>query len=78
MKKILNWLRESNRWKHLLGGIMLGLLANGWYCAALVGIATGAAMEYKDRQWGGLMDWSDFALTLGGCMIGFTLKFILL
>jgi hypothetical protein len=53
MSKLTEWLRESNRWKHLLGGLTLGLLADGWYCAVLCGAAAGGSLELKDWQWGG-------------------------
>lgn len=69
MKKILNWLRESNRWKHL-AGFFIGLLADDWYCAVLAGGSTAGAMELKDKQWGGQPDPIDFALTFGSCLAG--------
>lgn len=45
--KIIKWLRESNRWKHLIGGFLVGLLSV-WLC---VGIAFG--MEFKDWLYAG-------------------------
>ena len=78
MKKLLDWLRESNRWKHLLGGLVLGLLANGWYCALLCGASVGGALELKDRQWGGRPDCVDFLLTLVSCIVSYSLKHVLL
>ena len=27
MKKILNWFKKSNRYKHLIGGIVIGMYA---------------------------------------------------
>lgn len=78
MSKLTDWLRESNRWKHLLGGLTLGLLADGWYCAVLCGAAVGGAMEFKDWQWGGRPDLVDFLLTFAGCIIGYTIKHLLL
>ncbi len=71
MGKFINWLSKSNRWKHLLGGFILGLLSCGWYCAALVSGAVGAAMEFKDKQWGGKPDWIDAAMTLTGGLAGY-------
>lgn len=59
------WLRDSNRWKHLVGGFALGLLLT-FLCA--LGCAGG--MEFKDRQWGGEWDWLDFLATILGGMIG--------
>jgi hypothetical protein len=70
MKKIIDWFKESNRWKHLIGGIVIGIGANDWYCAAYAGAGVGAGMEFKDRQWGGKWDWVDLGLTFAGSMIG--------
>lgn len=70
MKKIINWFKESNRWKHLTGGIALGLIANGWYCAIYAATATAAAMEYKDKAYGGKWDWIDLGLTVAGACVG--------
>ena len=43
MKKIWNWLKESNRWKHLVGGVCVVFLPlNLWagiYAACAVGLA---------------------------------------
>ncbi len=70
MKKIIDWFKSSNRWKHLLGGILVGALANDWYCAIYAGVVVGASMEYKDFAWGGKCDWIDFGLTALGAVLG--------
>ena len=70
MKRLKEWLSKSNRWKHLLGGILVGAMANDWDCAAYAGAGIGAAMEYKDWAWGGKCDWIDFGLTLLGVVLG--------
>lgn len=64
------WIMESNRWKHLLGGFVLGLASNGWWCAALAGCAAGGSLEFKDWSYGSKWDWWDFALTVAGAAIG--------
>jgi len=48
MKKIIEWLGDSNRWKHLLGGVLVGAGANDIYCAAYAGIGIAGALEFKD------------------------------
>ena len=53
MKKIFKWLRESNRYAHLLGGVAIGLGADNWYCAGYAGVGVASALELKDRMWGG-------------------------
>lgn len=47
------WLLVSNRYKHLAGGIAIGLGADSNYCAAYAGIGIAGAMEYKDKAHGG-------------------------
>ena len=75
--KIKGWLFESNRWKHLVGGILIGAGANDWYCAAYAGVGVAAALELKDKLWGGKPDWIDFALTVAGVAIGYTLRWLI-
>lgn len=74
MKKIIAWLKVSNRWKHLAGGVAIGIGANTAYCAAYAGIGVAAAMELKDRQWGGKWDWIDLSLTVAGVAIGYGVR----
>lgn len=52
MKKIVNWLKVSNRWKHLVGGILIGLGADSEYCVAHAGTGVAGALELKDYLWG--------------------------
>lgn len=70
MNKIITWLKTSNRWKHLVGGILIGFGADSNYCAAYAGIGVAATLELKDKLWGGKWDWIDFGLTIGGVVIG--------
>lgn len=71
--KVIEWLKTSNRWKHLVGGVFIGFCSNDWYCAGYAGIGIAAALELKDVQWGGEWDWIDFALTVVGTGIGRTI-----
>jgi len=75
MKRIWQWLKESNRIKHLVGGVAVGLGANDWYCAEYVGIGVAGSLEFKDYQWGGKPDWIDFTLTFVGVNIGYTIRY---
>lgn len=70
MKKVIKWLGESNRWKHLVGGICIGFGADDTYCAAYAGVGVASALELKDKLYGGTWDWIDFALTVGGVCVG--------
>ena len=59
------WICESNRWKHLIGGFVLGLLLT-----ALCSLGCAGGMKFKDKQWGGRWDWADFGCTVVGGLIG--------
>lgn len=74
MKKIITWIKESNRWKHLVGGVIVGAGANDWYCAIYAGVGVAGALELKDYLWGGKPDIIDFLLTVGGVGIGYGLR----
>lgn len=71
MNKFIAWLKESNRWKHLVCGCVVGLASNDAYCAALAGTGVASALEYKDKAWGGKWDWIDWGITLVGVIVGF-------
>ena len=77
MKKIIDWFKESNRWKHLFGGLIIGFASNDIYCAALANASTAAALELKDWEWAKNIDVIDFAVTILGGAIGFGLHMIL-
>lgn len=70
MNKLIAWFLRSNRYKHLLGGLFIGAFSDSDYCAAYAGIGVAAALELKDKQWGGKWDWTDFALTVAGVVVG--------
>lgn len=70
-KMCVEWLKKSNRWKHLAGGIIVGAGANDVYCAAYAGVGIAGALEFKDHQWGGKPDWIDFTCTIVGVAIGY-------
>lgn len=74
----MNWFLKSNRWKHFIGGLIIGALADTIYCASLAGIGTAGALEFKDKQHGGKWDWVDFVITIAGVIIGYTLRYTLI
>ena len=61
----MSWITESNRMKHFLLAIPLGLV---FTILCVLGCASG--MEFKDRQWGGNWDWLDWIATMLGGAIG--------
>lgn len=67
------WLKESNREKHLLYAIPIGLMLT---ILTVIGCAFG--MEFKDKQHGGMFDWLDIAATLIGGLIGQIIQIIIL
>ena len=69
----MNWLKESNRYKHLLYAIPIGLILT---ILAVIGCAFG--MEFKDYQYGNKFDWLDILATLIGGVIGQILQVFLL
>ena len=67
------WLKESNRQKHLLYAIPIGLV---FTILAVLGCAFG--MEFKDKEYGDKFDWLDIAATMIGGAIGQLLQIIIL
>ena len=78
MRKLFTWLKESNRYKHLLGGMAIGAFANSLYCAAYAGIGVATALELKDKMWGGKFDLVDLSLTLAGVAIGYGVRIMII
>ena len=71
--KVFNWLKQSNRPKHLLYAIPIGFI---FTILAVLGCAFG--MEFKDKQYGNKFDWLDIAATMIGGLIGQLLQIILI
>lgn len=65
------WLKESNRQKHLLYAIPIGLV---FTILAVLGCAFG--MEFKDKEYGDKFDWLDIAATMIGGAIGQLLQIL--
>ena len=67
------WLKESNRQKHLLYAIPIGLI---FTILAVLGCAFG--MEFKDKEYGNKFDWLDIAATMIGGAIGQLLQIMII
>ena len=67
------WLKESNRQKHLLYAIPIGLV---FTILAVLGCAFG--MEFKDKEYGDKFEWLDIAATMIGGAIGQLLQIIII
>ena len=61
----MSWIKESNRPKHLLYAIPIGLV---FTILAVIWCAFG--MEFKDKEYGNKFDWLDIAATMIGGAIG--------
>ena len=70
MKKIITWLKSSNRGRHIVGGVLIGFGADDTYCALYAGVGVAAALELKDKLYGGKWDWIDFGCTVAGVVVG--------
>ncbi|EFR54616.1 hypothetical protein [Bacteroides fragilis] len=66
MNKFLSFLKQSNRYKHLVGGLIVGICAlspwNALYSAAIAA----SCLELKDKLHGCPWDWIDWAITVAG------------
>lgn len=69
----MSWIRESNRPKHLLYAIPIGLV---FTILAVLGCAFG--MEFKDTQYGNKFDWLDIAATMIGGLVGQILQVLII
>ena len=69
----MSWIKESNRPKHLLYAIPIGLI---FTILAVIGCAFG--MEFKDKEYGDKFDWLDIAATMIGGAIGQLLQIIII
>lgn len=76
MKSIWNWILESHRWLHIIGGIAIGAGSNGWYCCEYASLGVAGALELKDKLWGGQPDLVDFLLTVAGANAGYWLRLL--
>ena len=73
MCKVIDWFKKSNRYKHFLLAIPLGLV---FTILCVLGCASG--MEFKDRQWGGKWDWIDWMCTMLGGIIGQAVQILII
>ena len=74
--KYLGWLKDSNRPKHILCGLLVYtammavclLPGNTFASSAIISLVAtvivAMAVDYKDKLWGGKFDWLDVAATV--------------
>ncbi len=69
MNKIISFLKKSNRYKHLVGGFMVGLCALSPWTAVYSAVVAASCLELKDRLHGCPWDWIDWLCTAFGGVI---------
>lgn len=67
------WLKESNRDKHFIYAIPVGLV---FTILCVLGLAAG--LEFKDKQHGGYWDWLDFTATILGGLVGQVIQVLII
>lgn len=75
--KLKSFLMESNRYKHLVGGLLVGLCALSPWSAIYSAIIAASCLELKDKLHGCPWDWIDWACTVLGGFIAMTIWIIL-
>lgn len=69
MGKIISFLKKSNRYKHLFGGFLVGVVACGAFPALYSAIVAGSCLELKDKLHGCMWDWIDWFMTVAGGLV---------
>ncbi len=67
------WLKESDRPKHFLYAIPIGLV---FTILCVLGVASG--LEFKDKEYGNQWDWLDWLATMLGGMVGQLIQIIII
>lgn len=75
--KLKSFLMESNRYKHLIGGLLVGLCALSPWAAIYSAIIAASCLELKDKLHGCPWDWIDWACTVFGGFIAMIIWTIL-
>lgn len=66
MNKFFQFLKTSNRYKHLVGGFLVGLLALSPFTAIYAATVAASCLELKDKLHGCYWDWLDWCMTVAG------------
>jgi hypothetical protein len=74
MRTFFDWVNNGNRWKYLCCGMVLGVCSGTMYCAALSGIATAGALQYKNYAWGGSCSTVNAILMAAGSVVGYLIR----
>lgn len=66
MNNIISFLKESNRYKHLIGGLLVGLFAMSSWTAIYSAVIAASCLELKNKLKGYYWDWFDWLTTVVG------------
>lgn len=66
MNKIFQFLKQSNRYKHIIGGFVVAFLALGAWPAIYAAIVAASCLEFKDYLYHNRWDWNDWLCTVAG------------
>lgn len=69
MKKIIDFFKQSNRWKHLAGGLFVGIMGFSVYNALYASAVAATCLELKDHLYGNEFDETDWLCTFAGGFI---------
>ncbi len=69
MNKIITFLKQSNRYKHLIGGLLVGIVALNPWTAMYSSLIAASCLELKDKLKGCYWDWVDWLMTIIGGLI---------
>lgn len=76
IKMLIEWVKAYNRWKYIVGGLLIGLCAFGWHCAAYTSVVAATCLEYKNWAYGRKWNWVNFALAIGASLLGYLIIFL--
>ena len=66
MNKIISFLKEDSRYKHLIGGLLVGLFALNPWTAIYSAVVVATCLELKDKLKGYYWDWIEWLITIVG------------
>lgn len=66
MNKIISFLREKNRCKRLIIGLVVGLIAFNPWTAIYSAVVAASCLEFMDKLKDYSWDWPDWLLMIGG------------
>lgn len=69
MNKIFSFLKESNHYKHLIGGFVVGMFGVNPWTSFYAGIIAASCLEFKDAAYGNKWDWTDWAMTIASALV---------